>query len=259
MPEGGQSVGILAFLLLLFLAIYIIQINPFLGLVVLFSGILIFAISMDPGSAKVMFKLFTPIILALLLIGFLGQYIGGLSREYAIIFVIFLFLLTIGLMAIFGGVDASSGLVIAPMIILPTLLALLADPSGYLAILVASVVMFGWMFFVYLLIRKPLPEYDIGFSKRVGTALTDLNPRGKIKVGAEIWKAISPNVKIKKGEEVYILDVKNLELIVTLAVRCPVCDEVFPIINIPDECPRCRTSLFDIKVKADDILSNRIT
>jgi len=257
MPYEGQSIGAIAFLLLIIFALYIIPYNPILGLVILFSAILIFTISLDPASAKVLFKLFTPILIVLLFLAFVGEYIGGLNREVSIIFVIILFIIVLGLSAIFGGADAGSGLVIAPMIVLPTLLALLADPTGSLAVLVASSLLFGWMFFVYLLIRKPTPRYEIGMSKKVGIALADIAPRGKIKVGAEIWNAVSYGVKIFKGEEVYIIDKKDLELIVVPSLRCPVCGEAFPVTDIPDTCPKCQTSLLELKIKAEEIIMKR--
>ena len=44
--------------------------------------------------------------------------------------------------------------------------------------------------------------------------ITDLNPHGYVKVGAELWRACSLSGKIVNGEEVEIKNVKGLTLMV---------------------------------------------
>ncbi len=258
MPDSGQTIGIIAFLLLLMFSLSIMSYNPLLGLVVLFTSVIILAISTDPSSAKVMMKLFMPIIIILLVLAISMDYIGEITREISIVAVILLFATTLILGAAIGGMDVGSGIALAPMIIIPTLLALLADPSGNLAVIVASSLLFGWMFFVYLLTKNPPPEYPIGFGKKVGVAITPLNPKGKVKIGAEIWNGVSKQVPIREGEEVYILEKVGLELMVTLAVRCPHCNEPYPITNIPLNCLNCSKPLLDLKAKSLDLLNSRM-
>ena len=259
MPDSGQTIGIIAFLLLIFFSIGIIPYNPILGLVVLFTAVIILAMSMDPSSAKIMMKLFIPIIIILLILGITVDFIGGINREISIILVVVLFAVTLVIGAMYGGIHAGSGLALAPMIVIPTLIALLVDPSGSLAVMVASVLLFGWMFFVYFLTRNPPPPYPVGFGTRVGKAITDLTPNGKVKMGAEIWDATSPNFNISKGEEVYIVKVKDLELIVEPAFRCPYCGEPYPITDIPLNCRSCGKPLLELKLKAEEYLKSRAT
>ncbi|MGQ4892190.1 MAG: NfeD family protein [Candidatus Njordarchaeia archaeon] len=257
MPDSGQTIGIIAFLLLILFSISIIPYNPILGLVVLFTAVIILAMSMDPSSAKIMMKLFLPIIIILLILGITVDYIGGINREISIILVVILFAATLIMGAIFGGIHTGSGLALAPMIIIPTLIALLVDPSGSLAVVVASVLLFGWMFFVYLLTRNPPPPYPVGFGTRVGKAVTDIAPNGKVKIGAEIWDALSPDFKISKGEEVYIVKVRNLELLVEPALRCPHCGEPYPITDIPLNCRACGKPLLELKIRAEEYIKEK--
>lgn len=82
------------------------------------------------------------------------------------------------------------------------------------SILLISVIM---AFFVYALIRvaqskrkKPkIGENDLVGMK--GVAITDISPKGQVKVMGEIWKAESDG-KIKAGEEVIIIEQKRLVL-----------------------------------------------
>lgn len=218
--------------------------NPLLGLIILFVAIIILAMVTDPGSAKILVKLFIPVIILLLVLSVLTSFLTEMTTEMAIITVLIIFGAGILIVGFIGGVDASSGVVFAPMIVVPTLLAFLVDPTGSLAVLVASILLFGWMLFVYFLVRNLPPPYPIGFGSKVGVALTDFDKTGKVKIGAEIWDAETSGYKISKGDEVYILDQKGLRLFVVPAVRCPNCNEPYPINEVPDKCENCG---FDLK------------
>ncbi len=50
-----------------------------------------------------------------------------------------------------------------------------------------------------------------GLLDKIGIATTRISPQGTIKIGAEIWKAVSDE-RIKKGERVRIIEVNGLEL-----------------------------------------------
>lgn len=47
---------------------------------------------------------------------------------------------------------------------------------------------------------------------RSGTALTDINPQGRVQIAGESWRAISNNEKISRGTEIIVTDVKGLTL-----------------------------------------------
>jgi membrane-bound serine protease (ClpP class) len=59
--------------------------------------------------------------------------------------------------------------------------------------------------------RKPTTGQE-GIVGESGTALTTLNPHGKIKVHGEIWIAESEEGIIKKGESVLVTAITGLKL-----------------------------------------------
>ena len=59
--------------------------------------------------------------------------------------------------------------------------------------------------------RKPTTGQE-GIVGESGTALTTLNPHGKIKVHGEIWMAETEEGTIKKGESVLVTAIKDLKL-----------------------------------------------
>ncbi len=249
MPHTGYTVGVIAFLLLVLFAISVMVYNPLLGLIILFVAIILLGIVTDPSSAKVLIKLFIPVIILLLVLSVITDVFYGMNTQWAIVMVLIIFGAGILVVGFIGGVDASSGVVFAPMIVVPTLLAFLIDPSGSLAVFVASILLFGWMFFVYLLVKNMPPPYPVGFSAKVAVALENFDGFGKVKMGAEIWNAETRGYKIKKGDEVFIKEVRGLKLIVVPAVRCPHCGEPYPVDSIPDKCVKCDTDLSFLKFK----------
>jgi membrane-bound serine protease (ClpP class) len=61
--------------------------------------------------------------------------------------------------------------------------------------------------------KKPVTGRE-GLLGKVGIAKTDLTPEGTIFVHGERWQASTEGEKIKKGEEVEVLEIKGLNLIV---------------------------------------------
>jgi membrane-bound serine protease (ClpP class) len=59
--------------------------------------------------------------------------------------------------------------------------------------------------------RKPTTGTE-GLIKKIGTAITDLNPDGTVKIHGEIWNAESIEGKIESKSTVEIVDVQNLKL-----------------------------------------------
>lgn len=50
-----------------------------------------------------------------------------------------------------------------------------------------------------------------GMIEKIGIATSTIAPYGTIKIGAEIWKAVSDE-KIKKGERIQVVEVHGLEV-----------------------------------------------
>ncbi len=60
--------------------------------------------------------------------------------------------------------------------------------------------------------RKKTVTGSEGIVGEIGTAISNLNPAGKIKVHGEIWDAECADEKIKKGDEVEVVSVDHLKL-----------------------------------------------
>ncbi len=243
MNNGARTLGLIAFLLLLIFGLGVILQNAILGLIIIFMAIITLAIVMDPASAKALIKIFFPIMLLMLFLSiFIGQY-GGITFDTAIILTLIIFAVFLMIGAFLGGTEIKSMLILSPIVVIPTLFAFLADPSGNLAIIISSTIIFGLMLLSWYLVRELGPAKDIEIPLKVGTAIEDINPHGRVKIGGEIWRAFSMNWRISKGEKVYVVDRRGLELVVVPIVTCPNCGEEYPITNVPKTCKICGTDL----------------
>jgi membrane-bound serine protease (ClpP class) len=61
--------------------------------------------------------------------------------------------------------------------------------------------------------RKPTTGVE-GIAGETGTAITDLDPGGQVRVHGELWKAVSESGKIRRKEPVQVVRVENLTLMV---------------------------------------------
>lgn len=241
--DGARILGLIAFLILLFFGMGVILQSAILGLIIIFIAIITLAITMDPTSAKALIKIFFPIILLMLFLSITLEQYGGITFNTAILLTLIIFAVFLMIGAFLGGTEVKSMLILAPIIVIPTLFAFLADPTGNLAIIVSSTLVFGLLLLTWYLVRELGPAKSLDIPVRVGIAIEDINPHGRVKVGGEIWRAFSMNWKINRGERVYVTDRKNLELIVVPIVTCPNCGEEYPVINVPKSCRICGTDL----------------
>ena len=83
-----------------------------------------------------------------------------------------------------------------------------------LAVLLASYSVVLTRFNMRTLGRKPLLSPDVGAHGRV---VSPLAPRGYVRVGNELWEAVSEGPSIAEGEQVAVVRVEGLRLFVVLA------------------------------------------
>ncbi|MHA1617376.1 MAG: NfeD family protein [Candidatus Njordarchaeales archaeon] len=250
MADFARFAAAIAFLIIISFATNIIIYDPLLGLTLILMGILILSLAVDPASAKALMKVFAPVIFALLILPVVFSITGTLNREIAIVAVIFLILLFITSGALMGGVEAKSSLVLTPLVAIPTLLALLYDPTGTLAILISTSLIFGFLFVTWYLVRRIPPVREMTLPSRVGVAIEDLTPRGRVKLDGEIWWAMARGWKIEKNTRVYVIGKRDLELIVVPLIECPNCGMEYPITNVPERCSNCGFDLSAIVLQA---------
>ena len=58
-------------------------------------------------------------------------------------------------------------------------------------------------------------DTDYGPERTTAKALTDIDPKGKVKTGAEIWWAKTIGSPIKQGEDVIIIGVTGITMLVS--------------------------------------------
>jgi membrane-bound serine protease (ClpP class) len=136
-----------------------------------------------------------------------------------IIFAVILFVLEIkvishGILSI-GGIIS---LVLGSMMLINEESILEAmEISMELIILVAILTAGFFLFAITLAIKaqrkKPVTGAE-GIVDETGTAVTDLQPEGEVRVHGEFWKAESQDGEIKKGERIIVTKINNLKLFV---------------------------------------------
>ncbi len=246
MNDGVKFLGALAFFLLLMFGIGVMLQNAILGIIIIFLAILTLAITLDPASAKALIKIFFPVVILMLFLSIILEQSGGVSFDTAIMLTLVIFAVFILIGAFMGGAELKSMIILAPLIVIPTLFAFLADPTGNLAIIISSSLVFGFLMLSWYLIRGLGPAKEIEVPIKVGIAVDKIDPYGRVKLGGEVWRAFSMNWKIKKDEKVYVVGRKGLELVVVPAVTCPACGEEYPVTRVPPTCRVCGTDLTSI-------------
>lgn len=82
-----------------------------------------------------------------------------------------------------------------------------------LSVVIVTVLFFTFAIGMGLKAQRKRPTTGVeGLINLEGEAITDLNPGGKVKVHGEIWKAVSIEGKIEKGNRVIISGISNLTL-----------------------------------------------
>jgi len=225
--------------------------NAVLGLIIIFLAIIILSVVTDPTSAKALLKIFLPIILVMFILSIIVEMSGGVTFDLAILMTLIFFAMFIMIGAFMGGAELKSLFVLAPLIIIPTLFAFLTDPTGKLAIIVGSSLSFGFLMLTWYLVREIGPPKQIDIPIRVGIAIENISPHGRVKLGSEVWRAFSMNWRISKGERVYVVSRKDLEVLVVPVVECPSCGEIYPVTKVPHNCKICG---YDLTLKTLEVI-----
>lgn len=217
----GEFVKILlAFILISFLGVIVFQvfsISPLIGLIALvIVSVLIIAL-FEPATAKATAKVLLPLIILMFV-----YYLLVTPIQLTIIDIFLIAIVLYFLFIVFAGAEgmaSKSALVKSKVAIklLPAygvviVVALLSDPTGKLAAFTISGTILVLMA-IYMIALKdydnwPVYHYMVG---KIGVAETDLAPRGKIRIGAELWWAESADgTEIKAGTKVVIIKVDGL-------------------------------------------------
>ena len=102
-----------------------------------------------------------------------------------------------------------------PIYGLAVILSIFADPSRRLTVYIMVATVFGMMllYMVFLRDYDKWESYEYGKMHNV-VAIEDIRPKGKVKMGAEIWWAKTTGPPIAAGETVRVLGISGMTAIV---------------------------------------------
>ena len=114
-----------------------------------------------------------------------------------------------------GFIDAKVSLKLFPLYGVAIFLSILVDPTRRLTvyIMAGTVGCLMLLYFAFLRNYERWPTYS-QFKYADIHAVTDLNPKGKVKTGAEIWWARTDGPPIRSGEKVVIDHITGITMIV---------------------------------------------
>jgi membrane-bound ClpP family serine protease len=194
--------------------------DPFVGLILLGVILTLMVLTLEPATGKAMAQVTIPIIVIL----FVFQIILNQAFVFqpwmlvvvgAVLYMMFA-MFTGGAGILEGGfIDAKVSLKLFPIYGVAIFLSVLADPTyrTTVYIMVGTVLGLMSLYFAFLRDYDKWPEYEYGKMRNI-VALTEINPKGKVKAGAEIWWAKTTGPPIAAGERVSVSGLTGITLIV---------------------------------------------
>ena len=208
----------------------LLLINPFYGLMILGVLLTLLVITLEPATGKAMAQVTVPLVIIL----FVFQvWISDFSFDDWMLLIIFgvLYLMftmfTGGSSFVEGGfIDAKVSLKLFPLYGVAIFLSVLIDETRQLTVYIMAGTVFCLMllYFAFLRDYDKWPTYS-QFKYADIHAVTDLNPKGKVKTGAEIWWARTAGPPIKAGEQVVIDHITGITMHVRRPDDVPISDQ----------------------------------
>jgi membrane-bound ClpP family serine protease len=216
---------IVVLMLLSTLSIFVgyVLVEPFIGLILIAILLMLLVMTFEPATGKAMSQVIVPVVIIL----FVMQVFFQPEYQFDLLSLVILAGVLYFMFAIFTGgggfvqggfLDAGVTCKLFPLYAVAIILATLADPTYKLTIYIMAGTIFSLMLLYFVALRDydKWPTYsDYGPERRTAKALTDIDPKGKVKTGAEIWWAKTIGAPIKEGEEVIIIGVTGLTMLVS--------------------------------------------
>ena len=198
-------------------------VDPLIGLILLGVILTLLVITLEPATGKAMAQVTVPLVVILFVMEiFLTSLQTTLVFDYWMLLVIGFILymmftmFTGGSSFVEGGfIDAKVSLKLFPFYGAAIFLSILIDPTRQLTVYIMAGTVMGMMglYFVFLRDYDEWPAYS-QFKYSDIHAISDINPKGKVKTGAEIWWAKTTGPPIKSGEKVVIVGITGMTMIV---------------------------------------------
>jgi membrane-bound ClpP family serine protease len=194
-------------------------IDPFTGLILLAVILTLLVITLEPATGKAMAQVTVPLVIILFVFQVAVSEVQFTIWTLLVIGFVLYIMFTIftgGSSFVEGGfIDAKVSLKIFPFYGAAIFLAILIDPTHKLAVYTMSgtVICLMVLYFAFLRDYDQWPAYS-QFKYADIHAITDINPKGKVKTGAEIWWAKTSGPPIRAGEKVIIVSMTGMTMVV---------------------------------------------
>ncbi|TFH08472.1 MAG: hypothetical protein E4H14_06390 [Candidatus Thorarchaeota archaeon] len=200
-------------------------IDPLVGLILLAVILTLLVITLEPATGKAMAQVTVPIVVILFVMEvFFTNALSPVPLVFepwmllVIGFVLYIMftVFTGGSSFVEGGfIDVKVSLKLFPFYGIAIFLSILIDPTRQLTVYIMAGSVIGLMalYFVFLRDYDQWPAYS-QFKYAGIHAISDINPKGKVKTGAEIWWAKTTGPPIKSGEKVVIVGITGMTMIV---------------------------------------------
>jgi len=193
--------------------------DPFVGLIMLGVILTLMVLTVEPATGKAMAQVTIPLVIVL----FVFQVFMNPSFEFdlwmlflvgAVLYMMFS-MFTGGGIVEGGFIDAKISLKLFPIYGFAIFLSIFADPSRRLTVYIMVFTVFGMMllYMVFLRDYDKWESYEYGKMHNV-VAIEDIRPKGKVKMGAEIWWAKTTGPPIAAGETVRVIGISGMTAIV---------------------------------------------
>lgn len=197
---------------------YIIH-DPFVGLILLAVILTLLVVTVEPATGKAMAQVTIPIVIIL----FVFQIVLNPTFQFEIWMLVIVGAILYLMFTLFTGggalegslIDAKMSLKLFPIYALAILLASIADPSHRTTAVMMAVTI-GGMMVLYMVFLRDYDEWpEVTYGPNTVIAMTDLDPRGKVKTGGEVWWARATDPPIRAGENVLVRGVSGVTMIVS--------------------------------------------
>lgn len=200
-------------------------IDPLVGLILLAVILTLMVITLEPATGKAMAQVTVPLVVILFVFEVMFTSIRSpeplVFEPWTLLvigFVLYIMftVFTGGSSFVEGGfIDAKVSLKLFPVYGIAIFLSVLIDPTRQLTVYIMAGSVIGLMalYFIFLRDYDQWPAYS-QFKYADIHAITDINPKGKVKTGAEIWWAKTSGPPIRAGEKVVIVSMTGMTMIV---------------------------------------------
>ena len=193
--------------------------DPFVGLILLAVILTLLVVTVEPATGKAMAQVTIPIVIIL----FVFQIVLNPAFVFEIWMLVIVGAILYLMFTLFTGggalegslIDAKMSLKLFPIYGLAILLASIADPSNRITAIMMAVTIGGMMVLYWVFLRNYEEWPEITYGPENVIALTDLDPRGKVKTGAEVWWAKATDPPIRAGEHVVFRGISGVTMIVS--------------------------------------------